>query len=94
MFAFIGVIVSFFASIGAYRFVWTLTGGSSYRNGSFGFSILSAVIILIVGAFLSWLSNLLLCGFGELVDKVCSIDSTMQTFLSSQPLDSDKNTHS
>ena len=65
IFAYIGVIVSCIASVGAYRLVWALTGGSSYHNGNYGFSIISAIVVLVVGILLTWLSNLVLAGFGE-----------------------------
>ena len=93
IFAYIGVIVSCIASVGAYRLVWALTGGSSYHNGNYGFSIISAIVVLVVGILLAWLSNLVLAGFGELVDRVCSIDSSVQKYLSSQSVDSDQSTH-
>ena len=92
IFTTIGIIVSGIASIGAYRFVWALTGGSSYRSGNFGFSIISAIAVLVVGILLAWLFNLVLAGFGELVDKVCSIDSSVQKYLSSQSVNSDQST--
>ncbi|MBQ7802177.1 MAG: hypothetical protein IJ375_07650 [Oscillospiraceae bacterium] len=37
-----------------------------------------AVLVVLVGYFISWLSHLLLYAFGELVDRTISIDDALQ----------------
>ena len=46
--------------------------GNELDSGGAGF------LIFLSGAFIAWLSSWVLYGFGELIDKVCSIESALK----------------
>lgn len=48
------------------------TFGTTLHSGGIGF------LISLSGAFIAWLSSWVLYGFGELIDKVCSIESALK----------------
>lgn len=45
--------------------------GSYYRSGS----VVSGVLVIVIGCLFSWLASLSLYGFGHLIEKVEDIDS-------------------
>lgn len=42
-------------------------------------NVLLGIFVIVIGSLLSWVSSWLLYGFGELIDKVCSIEKSMHT---------------
>lgn len=67
----IGIIIALLAAIGVYRTLDSIT----YKSGM---PLLIAIIVFVISCLLSWLSYLRLYAFGELVEKVCQIESTVQ----------------
>jgi hypothetical protein len=76
VFCFLGILISIGVAIGAYRLTMALTGGV-FSDGDTGISLLVAVVVFAISALLSWLSYLVLYGFGEIVEKICAIDAAM-----------------
>ena len=66
-------LASFITTVGIFVSVVTMLGLLSVSRAGI------AILIGIAGSLISWLSSFLLYGYGELIDKTCSIDKSLST---------------
>jgi hypothetical protein len=61
-FFFIDILISIAVAIGVYDFAE---------------SLVAAVVVFAIFAFFSWISHIVLYGFGEIVEKICAIEAAL-----------------
>ncbi len=60
---YLGVVGSFIGGL-----VLLAMGSEAWEGGTF---IIAGLLLIVVGTLVSWISSLLLYGFGELIEKIC-----------------------
>ena len=67
----------------------SIVGGFALLDGSDGLSM----ILVICGPLISWISSLLLYGFGEIIDKLCDIEHNTGIMMKPSELKKARNRH-
>ncbi len=71
------IVLSVFFVVFGVRIIFLEESSSADRLGG--------LLIAVIGPLLSWTSGFLTYGFGEIVDKVCSIERTLDRLMAEPP---------
>ena len=79
VFFWIGVLISIIIPLVSVQSVSYSLNGYQYRTS--GNNILAVILFIVIGILISWLSTIILYGFGELIERVTGIDDKITTIM-------------